>query len=187
LAAIVNAVQELICRLTPQRVGSAPFGSEFGRQSIAGIKLFRINTVPTLRAQGSSGQSALSDDPALPAPASSTRERSQRVGGSLSSNHWWLLLVCLIAAALCMPFIHTIFGTGSDEGVLLNGAERMLRGSRLYADFFEFLPPGGFVLTAAWFGIAGMSVGSARLLAILVIVGIAGFTYLACRQASKSA
>ena len=24
-------------------------------------------------------------------------------------------------------------------------------GGRLYADFFEFLPPGGFVLTAAWF------------------------------------
>jgi hypothetical protein len=97
------------------------------------------------------------------------------------------LLVGLIAAVLCMPFIRTVFATGGDEGVLLNGAERMLRGSRLYADFFEFLPPGGFVLTEAWFSIAGISIGSARSLAILTIVGIACFTYLACRQASKSA
>ena len=48
----------------------------------------------------------------------------------------------LIAAVLCAPFIRVV-GMG-DEGVLLNGAERMLRGSRLYADFFEYLPPGGF-------------------------------------------
>jgi hypothetical protein len=102
------------------------------------------------------------------------------------SDLWWLLLVGLIAAVLCMPFFRTVYGLG-DEGVLLNGAERMLRGSRLYADFFEFLPPGGFVLTAAWFSVFGISIGSARALVILSIVGIACFTYLACRQASKSA
>jgi hypothetical protein len=95
--------------------------------------------------------------------------------------------VGLIAAALCVPFIRTISGIGGDEGILLNGAERMLRGDRLYADFFEFLPPGGFVLTEAWFSIAGISVGAARSLAILTIVGIACFTYLACWQASKNA
>ena len=99
---------------------------------------------------------------------------------------WWLPLVGLTAAVLCVPFIRAVYGMG-DEGVLLHGAERMLRGSKLYGDFFEFLPPGGFVLTAAWFGIAGISVGSARTLAILTIVGIACFTYLACRQASKNA
>ena len=148
--------------------------------------LFHMNTTPTLRAQGRSGQSTLSDDPALQAPARSTPERGQRVRGSSSSSRWWLLLVGLIAAVLCVPFIRTVYGMG-DEGVLLNGAERMLRGSRLYADFFEFLPPGGFVLTEAWFSIAGISVGSARSLAILTIVGIACFTYLACRQASKNA
>ena len=70
---------------------------------------------------------------------------------------------------------------------MLNGAERMLRGSRLYADFFELLPPGGFLLTEAWFRIAGISIGSARSLAILTIVGIACFTYQACWQASKNA
>ena len=77
---------------------------------IAGIKLFHINTAPTLRAQGRSGQSTLSDDPALQAPARSTRERGQRVRGSSSSSHWWLLLVGLIAAVLCVPFIRTVLG-----------------------------------------------------------------------------
>jgi hypothetical protein len=109
------------------------------------------------------------------------------VRGSSSSSRWWVPLVGLITAVLCMPFIRTVFGTGGDEGILLNGAERMLRGSRLYADFFEILPPGGFVLTEAWLSIAGISAGSARSLAILTIVGIACFTYLACRQASNNA
>jgi hypothetical protein len=102
------------------------------------------------------------------------------------SSGWWLLLVGLLTTVLCAPFFRTVFGMG-DEGVLLNGAERMLRGSTLYVDFFEFLPPGGFLITEAWFSVAGISVGSARSLAILTFVGIACFTYLACWQASKNA
>jgi hypothetical protein len=99
---------------------------------------------------------------------------------------FWLLFVGLTVFTLCLPFMHSIFALG-DEGVLLHGAERLLKGQRLYIDFFEFLPPGGFVILAAWFGITGISIWSARLLAILTITGIACFTYLACRQVSKHA
>ena len=88
------------------------------------MKLFHINTAPTLRAQGRSGQSTLSDDPALQAPARSTRERGVR--GSSSSSRWWLPLVGLIAAVLCVPFIRTV--VIGDEGALLHGAQRMLSG-----------------------------------------------------------
>jgi len=94
-----------------------------------------------------------------------------------------LLFVGLTVFTLCLPFVHSI--ALGDEGVLLHGAERLLKGQRLYIDFFEFLPPGGFVIMAAWFGFTGMSIWSARLLAILIITGIACFTYLACRQVSK--
>jgi hypothetical protein len=97
-----------------------------------------------------------------------------------------LLFVALTVFMLCLPFMHSVFGLG-DEGTLLHGAERLLRGHRLYVDFFEILPPGGFVIMAAWFGLTGISIWSARLLAILTITGIACFTYLACRQASKHA
>ncbi len=95
------------------------------------------------------------------------------------------MLVGLVAVALCAPFLRSVFWLG-DEGVLLVGADRMLHGSRLYADFFEFLPPGGFVITAGWFAIAGISLGAARILAILTIAGIACFTYLACREVSRN-
>jgi hypothetical protein len=81
--------------------------------------------------------------------------------------------------------MRTIYSLG-DEGTLLHAAERMLRGATLYVDFFEFAPPGGFVLTAAWFKVAGVSLWSARFLALLSIVGIACFTHLACRRASKN-
>jgi hypothetical protein len=99
---------------------------------------------------------------------------------------WLLLAVSLISVVLCLPFVRYIWWLG-DEGVLLHGAERMLQGDKLYLDFFEFLPPGGFIITEAWFAIAGMSIFSAHTLAILTIGAIACFTYLACRQASKHA
>jgi hypothetical protein len=97
---------------------------------------------------------------------------------------WHLLFVSLVVFLVCLPFMHSIFGL-SDEGVKLRGAELLLRGQRLYKDFFEFVPPGSFVIMAVWFWITGISIWSARLLAVLTITGIACFTYLACRQASK--
>ena len=132
-----------------------------------------VTIVQKLWARAISGELTLSGDPSNHAPARSI-------------GRWGLLLVVLIAVALCAPLIRTVYWMG-DEGVLLHGAERMLQGSTLYVDFFEFLPPGGFVLTAAWLKVVGISFWSARSFAILTIVGIACFTYLACRQASKNA
>ena len=127
--------------------------------------------MPILTVRGSLGNAAL---------RTTQRKTDHILRASPTYNLFWLALVVLIATASGVPFIRTMF-VGIDEAVLLNGAER-----RIYADFFEFLPPGGFVLTAAWFCLAGISVGSARSLAILTIVGVACFTYLACRQASKN-
>ena len=75
----------------------------------------------------------------------------------------WLLFVGLTVFMLCLPFMHSIFGLG-DEGILLHGAERLLRGRRLYIDFFEILPPGGFLIMTVWLSITGISIWSARLL-----------------------
>ncbi|MBV8916068.1 MAG: hypothetical protein JOZ05_23905 [Acetobacteraceae bacterium] len=86
---------------------------------------------------------------------------------------------------ICVPFLRVVYWMG-DEGVLLDGASRLIQGDRLYADFFEFLPPGGFVITQVWLSLFGQSMSSARVLAILTLLGIAGFTYLACRAVSRS-
>jgi hypothetical protein len=98
---------------------------------------------------------------------------------------WWLLLVVFTTLSLCLPFMRSIFWL-ADEGILLHGAERLLQGRRLYTDFFEILPPGGFAIVTLWFAITGISVWSARMLAILTITGIASFIYLTCRQTSKN-
>jgi hypothetical protein len=102
-----------------------------------------------------------------------------------SKDLWWLVFVGIATALLCAPFLRTIYAV-SDEGILLNGADRILRGQRLYTDFFAYLPPGGFLLVAGWFAIAGISLVSARVLLILAIVGLACFTFMACRLVSRS-
>src|ERR1700722_13232480 len=123
----------------------------------------------------------------LVAPVGSDRSGASGDRTQARAIAWlWLPFVAVVTIALCLPFRGTIFSMG-DEGVLLHGAERMLQGDRLYADFFEFLPPGGFVLTEAWLRVAGISVASARALAIITIAGIACFTFLACRRACGNA
>src|SRR5260370_19791019 len=56
----------------------------------------------------------------------------------------------------------------------------------MFVGFFN-MTAGATVLSAAWFSIGGISVGSARSLAVVTIVGIACFTYLACRRSSRNA
>jgi hypothetical protein len=87
-----------------------------------------------------------------------------------------LVAVALLTGLSCLPFLRIVFLLG-DEGVLLQGADRLLRGERLYRDFFEFLPPGGFLLTAGWFGLTNVSLLSARVLAAFNFIGIACILY----------
>ena len=145
------------------------------------------------------GNGPVVEDAALPHPSDplTPPERSKFGDSTLFSSApphsfdhrksiWWLVLVVMVAALLCAPFFRMLFFWG-DEGALLHEAELLLQGKKIYADFFQLLPPGSVILTAAWFTLAGVSFGSARSLAILIIVGIVCFTYLACRQASRSA
>src|SRR5262249_40317170 len=87
----------------------------------------------------------------------------------------WLLVVSVLTVVVCSPFVRFVWLL-SDEGIFLRGAELMLAGKRLYADFFEFLPPGNFLIIEGWFRLTGVSLLSARILAIGTIVGIACFT-----------
>jgi hypothetical protein len=93
--------------------------------------------------------------------------------------------VILFTLALCCPFFRFIPWLG-DEGVVLHGATRLLRGEDLYRDFFELLPPGSFLLTAAWMKVFGADFAAVRTLALVVIASIAALTYAAARLASGS-
>jgi hypothetical protein len=104
---------------------------------------------------------------------------------SPSIGAFWLLLVLVVSVLLTAPFIITV--RWWDEGIFLLGAERLLHGDRLYADFFEFLPPGSFLITAGWLAMVGTAFWSVRCLAILVILGVSCLIYLTCRSVLKNA
>jgi len=114
---------------------------------------------------------------------SPVRTRLETESPSISA--FWLLLVLVVSVLLTAPFIITF--RWWDEGIFLLGAERLLHGDRLYADFFEFLPPGSFLITAGWLAMVGTSLWSVRCLAILVIVGVSCLIYLTCRSVLKNA
>jgi len=104
-----------------------------------------------------------------------------RPAGLASDGLLWVTILSTVG--ICAPFFRYIQWLG-DEGIVLHGADRILRGERLYADFFEFLPPGSFLVGAAWMQLIGSSFASMRVLAIGVIVAIAALTYTAARLAS---
>lgn len=113
---------------------------------------------------------------ALPAP--------DRDGGTPPVLRDPLLWVSLLAAAaLCAPFFRYVFWLG-DEGVILHGADRLLRGETMYRDYFEFLPPASFLVVATWMRLIGAEFESIRLLAVCVIAAIAGLTYASARLVS---
>src|SRR5438132_10285362 len=91
--------------------------------------------------------------------------------------------VALSAALVCAPFFRYVEWLG-DEGVLLHGAARILGGEVLYRDFFEILPPGGFLIVATWMKLFGVGFASVRVLAVLVVAAIAALVYAAVRLSS---
>jgi hypothetical protein len=91
--------------------------------------------------------------------------------------------VALSAALDCAPFFRYLEWLG-DEGVLLHGAVRILGGEGLYRDFFEFLPPGGFLIVASWMKLFGVGFASVRVLAVGIVAAIAALVYATARLAS---
>src|ERR1017187_5852447 len=50
-----------------------------------------------------------------------------------------------------------------DEGIILQGAQRILQGGVLYRDFFSYLTPGSYYLLALLFKVFGSSFAVARM------------------------
>jgi Dolichyl-phosphate-mannose-protein mannosyltransferase len=74
---------------------------------------------------------------------------------------------------------------GGDEGIVLQGAARILRGELPYRDFFSFYTPGSYYIYAALFRVFGVSILAARAL-LLAYAGFFSFiTYLLARRASS--
>src|ERR1051325_2939628 len=69
-----------------------------------------------------------------------------------------------------------------DEGIILQGAQRILDGQVLYRDFFSFFTPGSYYLLALAFRVFGDSYLVAHTLLALVGAGFSPITYLLSRR-----
>ncbi|MBX9602278.1 MAG: hypothetical protein K2X35_14820 [Bryobacteraceae bacterium] len=77
----------------------------------------------------------------------------------------WLIFAAVAAILLTAHGNRLVFT--NDEGIILEAAQRMTEGSRLYVDFFGYMSPGGYWLQEIAFRAFGYSLRSARLVVIL--------------------
>jgi len=94
-----------------------------------------------------------------------------------------LTIVILFLACLAYLWVFRRFTSlEPDEGIVLQGASRILDGQIPYRDFFSFYTPGSFYLVAALFRLFGNSFLIAR--SSLAVAGAACsvVTYLLCRR-----
>jgi hypothetical protein len=70
-----------------------------------------------------------------------------------------------------------------DEGIILQGAQRIMHGQVLYRDFFSYLTPGSYYLLALVFRIFGSSMLVARTALAVSGALLSVFTYLMARRA----
>lgn len=94
-----------------------------------------------------------------------------------------LYAVPLFAIAYSAPILRWLSWLG-DEGVLLHAAVRIVDGQAPYRDFFEFLPPGAFLIPAAWMKVFGGGFLAARVLALGVVATIGALLYTGARLTS---
>src|SRR5258707_8614339 len=90
-----------------------------------------------------------------------------------------LIFVCSLAY-LCIFCRYT--SLEPDEGIVLSGAERILRGEVPYRDFFSFYTPGSFYLVALVFRIFGDSLVVARISLAIAGAACSVVTYLLSRR-----
>jgi hypothetical protein len=69
-----------------------------------------------------------------------------------------------------------------DEGIVLQGAQRILGGEVLYRDFFSFFTPGSYYFLALIFRIFGSSIVVARTMLVIVGAVLSSITYLLSRR-----
>src|SRR5207249_4200618 len=94
------------------------------------------------------------------------------------------LAIFLLAVAYLWLFRRYTF-IEPDEGIILQGAQRILRGEVLYRDFFSFFTPGSYYFLAVLFKIFGSSFITARSALILFGGLFSVVTYLLARRVCR--
>ncbi len=114
------------------------------------------------------------DEQAYFRPEKSTQERG-------------IVLLLFLGSCLYLSFFYNYTTLHSDEGIVLEGAQRILQGQVPYRDFFSFYTPGSYYWTALLFKIFGCSILVPR--TTLVVYGglFSALTYLLARRVCSRA
>ncbi len=99
-----------------------------------------------------------------------------------SSQERGIVLLLFVSSCLYLKFFYNYTTLHSDEGIVLEGAQRILQGQVPYRDFFSFYTPGSYYWTALLFKIFGNSILVPRT-ALVVYGGVfSALTYLLARR-----
>jgi hypothetical protein len=93
----------------------------------------------------------------------------------------------LLIASFCYLCVFRHFSTTEpDEGILLQGAQRILQGQVLYRDFFSFYTPGSYYELALIFRVFGSSLAAARIALALTGSILSVIIYALARRVCSS-
>src|SRR5262245_44199697 len=94
------------------------------------------------------------------------------------------LLIAAFIGFSCLSFLALCRYTNldADEGIVLQGAQRIVEGQVPYRDFFSFYMPGHYYLAALLFRVFGSSLFVARLQLVLCAVVFSALTHLVVRR-----
>jgi Dolichyl-phosphate-mannose-protein mannosyltransferase len=95
---------------------------------------------------------------------------------------WGVAALIFLLTVLYLRLFYRYTLLNGDEGIILQGAQRILKGQVLYRDFFSFLTPGSYYETALFFWLFGSSILVGR--AVLIVGGglLSVVTYLLARR-----
>jgi hypothetical protein len=60
------------------------------------------------------------------------------------ATEWGIALLCFAVSCLYLRLFYDYSILNADEGIVLQGAQRILQGQVLYRDFFSFFTPGSY-------------------------------------------
>jgi len=105
----------------------------------------------------------------------------------LEANERWIAAAIFAVTVAYLWIFRRYTSMEPDEGIVLEGAQRILRGEVLYRDFFSYFTPGSYYFLALLFRIFGSSFLVARTALVLVGGVYSTVAYLLARRVCSRA
>src|ERR1700747_1793404 len=115
---------------------------------------------------------------ALPTMDSASPECANTFLPEALPSERWIALVIFLLSFLYLCIFRRYSWVDPDEGIILQGAQRILNGQVLYRDFFSFFTPGSYYLISLVFRVFGDSYLVAHTALALLGAALSPITYL---------